>query len=208
MPADISSSPHTLIRTVILTGNPNSGKKTLFNAFTKLRQKVGKYPGVTGERKTGTLMLANDRVVNVIDLPGMYSLAVRSPDEQLARNVLMGRTSDTPRPDLVICVVDAGNLERNLYLVSQLQDLVLPMIIALNMMDEVERQGKEIDVARVSQALGMPVVPTVANQNKGIEELKQIIAEGVTVSYQRGWRMAPDLEEEVEHLVRLLIQHE
>ena len=208
MPADIPSSPHTLIRTVILTGNPNSGKTTLFNAFTKLRQKVGNYPGVTVERKTGTLMLANDRVVNVIDLPGMYSLAVRSPDEQLARNVLMGRLSDTSKPDLVICVIDAGNLERNLYLVSQLQDLGLPMIIALNMMDEVERQGREIDVARLSKVLGMPVVPTVASRNKGIEELKQIIAEGVTVSYQRGWRMAPDLEEEVEHLVRLLVQHE
>ena len=91
---------------------------------------------------------------------------------------------------------------------ASLQDLGLPMIIALNMMDEVERQGKEIDAARLSQLLGMPVVPTVASQNKGIEELKQIIAEGVTVSYQRGWRMAPDLEEEVEHLVRLLVQHE
>ena len=204
----LQSTQQSLIKTVALTGNPNSGKTTLFNAFTKLRQKVGNYPGVTVERKTGTLMLAKDRVVNVIDLPGMYSLAVRSPDEQLARNVLMGRTHDTPKPDLVICVVDAGNLERNLYLVSQLQDLGLPMIIALNMMDEVERQGKKIDVARLSQLLGMPVVPTVASQNKGIEELKQLICEGVTVSYQRGWRMAPDLEEEVEQLVRLLVQHE
>lgn len=204
----LQSTRQSLIKTVALTGNPNSGKTTLFNAFTKLRQKVGNYPGVTIERKTGTLMLANDRVVNVIDLPGMYSLAVRSPDEQLARNVLMGRTHDTPKPDLVICVVDAGNLERNLYLVSQLQDLGLPMIIALNMMDEVEHQGKEIDAARLSRLLGMPVVPTVASQNKGIEELKQLISEGVTVSYQRGWRMAPDLEEEVEHLVRLLVQHE
>ncbi len=202
------STQRSLVKTVALTGNPNSGKTTLFNAFTKLRQKVGNYPGVTVERKTGTLMLAKDRVVNVIDLPGMYSLAVRSPDEQLARDVLMGRAHDTPKPDLVICVVDAGNLERNLYLVSQLQDLGLPMIIALNMMDEVERQGEEIDAARLSQLLGMPVVPTVASRNKGIEELKQLICEGVTVSYQRGWRMAPDLEEEVGHLVRLLIQHE
>lgn len=207
-PDIIPSTQQTLIKTVALAGNPNSGKTTLFNAFTKLRQKVGNYPGVTVERKSGTLVLAKDRVVNVIDLPGMYSLAVRSPDEQVARNVLMGRGVDTPKPDLVICVVDAGNLERNLYLVSQLRDLGMPMIIALNMMDEVERQGKEIDVARLSRLLGMPVVPTVANQNKGIEELKQLIAEGVQAAYERGWRMAADLEEEVEHLVRLLIQHE
>ena len=205
---NVQSTQRSLIKTVALTGNPNSGKTTLFNAFTKLRQKVGNYPGVTVERKTGTLMLANDRVVNVIDLPGMYSLAVRSPDEQLARDVLMGRAHDTPKPDLVICVVDAGNLERNLYLVSQLQDLGLPMIIALNMMDEVERQGKRSMPRGCRSFLGMPVVPTVASQNKGIEELKQLISEGVTVSYQRGWRMAPDLEEEVEQLVRLLVQHE
>lgn len=209
MSSNISSSAQeTLIKTVALTGNPNSGKTTLFNAFTKLRQKVGNYPGVTVERKSGTLVLAKDRVVNVIDLPGMYSLAVRSPDEQVARNVLMGRTADTPKPDLVICVVDAGNLERNLYLVSQLQDLGLPMIIALNMMDEVERAGKEIDVTKLSEVLGMPVVPTIANQNKGLDELKELISKGVGVSYKRAWRMAPDLEDEVEHLVRLLVQHQ
>src|SRR3989338_10507083 len=137
------------IRTIALAGNPNSGKTTLFNAFTKLRQKVGNYPGVTVEKKTGTLVLAKDRVVNVIDLPGMYSLAVRSPDEQVARNVLMGRAVDTPKPDLVICVVDAGNLERNLYLVSQVQDLGLPIVIALNMIDELERQGKEVDIKKL-----------------------------------------------------------
>src|SRR5262245_53805228 len=103
-----------IIKTVALAGNPNSGKTTLFNAFTKLRQKVGNYAGVTVEKKMGTLVLAKDRVVNVIDLPGTYSLAVRSPDEQVARDVLLGRTEDTPKPDIVVCVVDAGNLERNL----------------------------------------------------------------------------------------------
>ena len=165
------------IKTVVLAGNPNSGKSTLFNAFTKLRQKVGNYPGVTVEKKSGTLVLARDRVVNVVDLPGTYSLAVRSPDEQIARDVLLGRLSDTPRPDIVVCVVDAGNLERNLYLVTQIQDLGLPMIVALNMMDEVEHQGKEIDVAQLSQRLGVPVVPTVASQNIGIDELKRLISQ-------------------------------
>ena len=196
------------IKTIVLAGNPNSGKTTLFNAFTKLRQKVGNYPGVTVEKKSGTLMLSHDRVVNVIDLPGTYSLAVRSPDEKIARDVLFGRLSDTPRPDLVICVVDAGNLERNLYLVSQIQDLGLPIIIALNMMDEVERQGRRIDIDQLSKHLGVPVIPTIANQNKGIEELKQLIAKGVPAEYKRIWRMSPDLEEEVDHLVRLLMQHE
>lgn len=196
------------IRTIALAGNPNSGKTTLFNAFTKLRQKVGNYSGVTVEKKTGTLVLAKDRVVNVIDLPGTYSLSVRSPDEEIARDVLLGRTSDTPKPDIVVCVVDAGNLERNLYLVTQIQDLGVPMIIALNMMDEVERQGREIDASKLSQRLGVPVVPTVANQNKGIEELKQLIAQGINAGYQRGWRMAPDLEEEIGHLAKLFTQNE
>src|SRR3989338_6914453 len=196
------------IRTIALAGNPNSGKTTLFNAFTKLRQKVGNYPGVTVEKKTGTLVLAKDRVVNVIDLPGMYSLSVRSPDEQIARDVLLGRASDTLKPDMVVCVVDAGNLERNLYLVSQIQDLGVPMIIALNMMDEVERQGRGIDVAKLSKRLGVPVIPTVANQNKGIEDLKQLIAQGVEGTYKRGWRMAPDLEEEAGHLADVLVHNE
>lgn len=198
----------TTIQTIALAGNPNSGKTTLFNAFTKLRQKVGNYAGVTVEKKTGTLVLAGNRVVNVVDLPGTYSLAVRSPDERIAREVLTGRSGDTTRPDLVICVVDAGNLERNLYLVSQIQDLGLPMVVALNMMDEVERQQKEIDAEQLAQHLGVPVVPMVANQNRGIEELKALIAKGVDANYTRRWRMAPDLEEQAQHIVRLLMKHE
>jgi ferrous iron transport protein B len=198
----------TFLKTIALAGNPNSGKTTLFNAFTKLRQKVGNYPGVTVEKKSGTLVLAKDRVVNVIDLPGTYSLAVRSPDEQVARDVILGRAPDTAKPDVVICVVDAGNLERNLYLVTQIQDLGVPIIIALNMMDELERQGREIDIDKLSKRLGVPIVPTIANQSKGIDELKVLIAQGVDANYKRQWRMAPDLEDEVEHLVRLLMTHE
>lgn len=206
--SSFNTSNPFVIKTVALAGNPNSGKTTLFNAFTKLRQKVGNYAGVTVEKKTGALVLAQDRVINIIDLPGTYSLAVRSPDEQVARDVLLGRLNDTPRPDMVVCVVDAGNLERNLYLVSQIQDLGLPMIVALNMMDELERRGRTIDVAKLSAALGVPVVPTVANQNKGIEELKELMARGVEANYTRAWRMAPDMEEDIEHLVRLLVTHQ
>jgi len=195
------------IKTIALAGNPNSGKTTLFNAFTKLRQKVGNYPGVTVEKKSGTLVLAKDRIVNVIDLPGTYSLTVRSPDEQVARDVLLGRTPEVPKPDIVVCVVDAGNLERNLYLVSQIQDLGVPMIVALNMMDEVERQGRVIDLVKLSQRLGVPVVSTVANQNKGTDELKTLIAAGVSAGYSRVWRMAPDIEEEAEEMTGLLVHH-
>lgn len=206
MPASENPSleQSSAIKTVALAGNPNSGKTTIFNAFTKLRQKVGNYPGVTVEKKSGTLVLAGDRVVNVIDLPGTYSLAVRSPDEQVARDVLLGRAADTPKPDMVVCVVDAGNLERNLYLVTQIQDLGIPIVIALNMMDEVERSNRKIDLKKLSMMMGVPVVPTVGHQNKGIEELKQVIASGVKADYTRGWKMAPDLEEDVDHLVRLL----
>lgn len=209
MPDSKTVPPATFaIRTVALAGNPNSGKTTLFNAFTRLKQKVGNYPGVTVEKKTGVLALAKDRVLNIIDLPGTYSLAVRSPDEQVARDVLMGRSPGTPRPDVVLCVVDANNLERNLYLVSQIQDLGLPMIIALNMMDEVTRAGKSIDTGQLSRRLGVPVVPTVANRDQGVDEIKRLLAEGVEATYSRQWRLAPDLEEELEQIVRLLKEHE
>src|SRR3989338_5884704 len=172
MPTELSAvEPRSDIKTIVLAGNPNSGKTTLFNAFTKLRQKVWNYPGVTVEKKSGTMVLAQDRVVNVIDLPGTYSLAVRSPDEQVARDVFLCRTADTPKPDVVVCVVDAGNLERNLYLVSQIQDLGVPMVIALNMMDEIKRDGKEINVELLSKEFGVPVVPIIASQNKGIDEI-------------------------------------
>jgi ferrous iron transport protein B len=202
MPVDLKTS--SAVQTVALAGNPNSGKTTVFNALTKLRQKVGNYAGVTVEKKSGTLILPNNQSVTVIDLPGTYSLAVRSPDEQVARDVLLGRSSGTPCPDLVICVVDAGNLERNLYLVSQIQDLRVPMVIALNMMDEAERQGREIDIEKLSHRIGVPIYPLVANQNKGIEELKEAIVRGVEPNYERQWRMSPDLEEEAEHLTNIL----
>src|SRR5438128_8162640 len=125
--------------TVALAGNPNSGKTTIFNALTGLRQKVANYPGVTVEKKTGRCRLggklAGGRWINIIDLPGTYSLISRSPDELIAMEVLRGLRSDTPAPDVVIVVIDASNLQRNLYLVSQLIELGRPLVIALNMMD-------------------------------------------------------------------------
>jgi len=116
-----------------LVGNPNCGKSTLFNALTGLRQKVGNYPGVTVEKKVGTTYSQHGRPINVIDLPGTYSLAARSPDEAIVRDVLLGRRADTAQPDRIVCIVDATNLERNLYLVHQVLDLGRPAILVLNM---------------------------------------------------------------------------
>lgn len=162
--------------TVALAGNPNSGKTTLFNGLTGLRQKVANYPGVTVEKKTGRCKLPDGRWVNVIDLPGTYSLISRSPDEQVAMEVLRGLRPDTPAPDAVIVVVDASNLQRNLYLVSQLIELGRPMVVALNMMDIAERRGLKVSAEGLSAALGgVPVVPIVGHRGRGVEELKKVI---------------------------------
>src|SRR5437763_4609522 len=136
---------------VALAGNPNSGKTTIFNALTGLRQKVANYPGVTVERKTGTFKLSDSRRALVIDLPGTYSLISRSPDETVAMEVLRGLRPDTPQPDVVVVVVDASNLQRNLYLVSQLIEMGRPMVVALNMMDVARRRGIHISPQRLQQ---------------------------------------------------------
>jgi len=155
-----------------MVGNPNSGKTTLFNALTGLRQKVGNYPGVTVEKKIGTTWSQHGRPIQVIDLPGAYSLAARSPDEAVLRDVLFGRREDTPQPDRIICVVDAANLERNLYLVHQILDLGRPVIIALNMMDLAAGAGLKLDPAALERALGVPVIPCEAVRGRGLVELR------------------------------------
>ena len=155
-----------------MVGNPNCGKTTLFNALTGLRQKVGNYPGVTVEKKIGTTYSQHGRSIQVIDLPGAYSLAARSPDEAVLRDVLFGRREDTPQPDRIICVVDAANLERNLYLVHQILDLGRPVIIALNMMDMAAAAGLKIDPAALERVLGVPVIPCEAVRGRGLVELR------------------------------------
>lgn len=192
------------IMTVALAGNPNCGKTTLFNAFTKLRQKVGNYPGVTVEKKMGRLVLSGDRIINVIDLPGTYSMSVRSPDERVARDVLLGRVKDTPRPDVVVCVVDASNIERNLYLFSQIQDLGVPVVLALNMIDELEAKGKKIDASLLSEKLGVPVVPMVASRQQGIDDLKKVLSDGFDYSYQRQWALPHEMEYAIQPLITIL----
>jgi len=162
--------------TVALIGNPNTGKSTLFTALAGVRQRVGNYPGVTVEKKLGTMRL-DERTCQLVDLPGTYSLAPRSPDEMVAVDVLMHRRSDTPPVDVVLSIVDASNLERNLYLVSQVLELGLPIVIALNMVDIARAKGITIDVRRLRERLGVPVIEVQANRGIGIAELRAALAE-------------------------------
>lgn len=156
---------------VALMGNPNTGKSSLFSALTGTRQKVANFPGVTVEAKIGTARFENTEVT-VIDLPGTYSLAARSPDERVATEALLGRIEGTPRPDGVVIVLDASSLDRNLYLGTQVLEFGLPAVIALTMMDVAESRGITVDPEKLSQALGVPVVPVNAPKGRGIDELK------------------------------------
>ena len=153
---------------VALAGNPNCGKTTLFNALTGSNQYVGNWPGVTVEKKEGTAHLG-DRAITVVDLPGIYSLSPYSMEEIVARDFIIGEG-----PDAVIDIVDATNLERNLYLTVQLLELERPLVLALNFMDEVKARGDQIDVERLSKELGVPVVPITAKTGEGLDELLQV----------------------------------
>ena len=159
-----------------IVGNPNCGKTTLFNLLTGLRQKVANYPGVTVEKKIGECRSIHGKKLRLIDLPGAYSLNARSPDEAVLRDVLLGRRDDTPRPDRIVIVVDAANLERNLYLASQVLELGLPTVIALNMVDVAEEKEWRINVTRLAEELGVPVVPMQATTGKGLLELKAVMS--------------------------------
>ncbi len=158
--------------TIALIGNPNTGKTTLFNALTGLAQHVGNYPGVTVERKQGRLRLGGEAEVDLLDLPGTYSLSARAPDEVITVDVLLGKQEDTAPVDLVLAIADASNLRRNLYLISQLLELRLPMVVALNMSDVAQARGIAIDAAQLSRELGVPVVPVCAHRRQGIADLK------------------------------------
>lgn len=152
---------------VALVGNPNCGKTALFNLLTGARQKVANYAGVTVERKVGTATLKSGRTVSVVDLPGAYSLTPSTPDEAVTRDVVLGRRADEAAPDAIVAVVDATNLPMNLRLVLELKRLGRPMLLSLNMADVARARGLQIDVARLSAELGMPVVETVAVQSHG-----------------------------------------
>ena len=161
---------------IVLTGNPNSGKTTLFNALTGLRAKVGNYAGVTVERKEGRLLNAPAGLnARVLDLPGTYSLSPQSLDEQISRDVLLNRLPELPAPSVIVVVVDASNLQRNLYYGSQVIELGYPTLIALNMIDVAEENGHRIDTGMLAEELGVPVAPLIASTGQGIAELREAI---------------------------------
>ncbi|WP_145241522.1 ferrous iron transport protein B [Urbifossiella limnaea] len=185
--------------TVALVGNPNAGKSTLFNALSGLRQRVGNYPGVTVELKKGRLD-AGETPVELIDLPGTYSLAARSPDEMVAVDLLLGRRPEEPRPDVVVSVVDATNLDRHLYLTSQLLDLGEPVVVAVNMTDAAAAQGVRIDYEKLSRELGVPVVPIQANKGVGLDVLTRRILTAAGTEPPRGPAFPVEFEKEVAAL--------
>lgn len=155
---------------IALAGNPNAGKSTLFNALTGENQHVGNWPGKTVAKKEGNFQLG-DLTVTVVDLPGAYSLAAYSPEEVIARDFILQE-----RPSLVVCVVDAANLERNLYLTVQILELGAPVVIALNMADLAAGRGIVIDAQQLSQELGVPIVQTIASRGEGLDDLRALIA--------------------------------
>jgi ferrous iron transport protein B len=161
--------------TIALVGNPNAGKTTLFNALTGENQRVGNYSGITVAVRSGTFFTPHGRKMRVLDLPGCYSLHAGSPDEQLAVDALTGALPDEAAPDLVVCVVDASNLERHLQLVLQVIELGRPCVLALNMIDTAERAGLRLDTEKLAEELGIPVVPLQANAGKGVVAFKQAL---------------------------------
>ncbi len=167
------------LRRVALVGNPNAGKSTLFNALTGSLEKVGNYAGVTVASKTGSMRTPHGGKLEVVDLPGCYSLTPQAADEAVTRDALVGA-----RPDLVVCVVDASHLERHLYLVTEVIDLGLPVVVALNMIDVAEAAGLRLDVAGLAAALGVPVIPCQANKGKGIVPLKHAMCQPVALGKQ------------------------
>ncbi|HEX2093278.1 MAG TPA: ferrous iron transport protein B [Longimicrobiaceae bacterium] len=180
IPASLAPSPAPVARgggvvRVALIGNPNTGKSTLFNALTGMRQRVGNYSGVTVERVEGRYADGPKRTVTVIDLPGTYSLSAASPDEEIALSVLLGLAPGVPAPDVVVVVVDAQNLERNLFLASQVLELGLPTVVALNQVDAAQAAGLRIDAVELTLQLGVPVVPTVATRGEGLDVLRRAV---------------------------------
>src|SRR5256714_6390771 len=177
--------PHTTAKglTIAIAGNPNAGKTSLFNALTGLRQKVANYPGVTVESKVGQWTLAPELpAAKLIDLPGLYSLDATSLDEEIARDALLGRNVAIPTPDVTVIVVDATNLVRNLYLATQLIETGQPIVIALTMFDLAQRSHLNINVDKLSEALGVPVVPVVAKQRKGLDDLAKTVLQNARPS--------------------------
>lgn len=167
---------------IALVGNPNSGKSSLFNALTGLNQKVGNFPGVTVDKKTGTCQLDDHTTAKIIDLPGTYSLYPRRADEWVAYKVLMKADSDI-HPDVILLIADASNLKRNLLFCSQIIDLKYPVVVALTMMDIARKKGYEIDINELERELGVPVIPINPRKNKGIPQVKKALLQTARQQY-------------------------
>jgi ferrous iron transport protein B len=177
---------------VAVVGNPNSGKSTLFNRLTGLSQRIGNYPGVTVERHVGTLRTGS-ATIELVDLPGTHSLSAHSLEEHIAVDVIFGRMQGTRSPDGILAVLDATNLYQGLFLVQQLVELELPMIVALTMTDAAEKGGIQIDTAELSALLGVPVYPVIATTGAGLEMLRQALAGIKQVTPPRRIRIWPEL---------------
>jgi ferrous iron transport protein B len=169
---------------IALVGNPNTGKSTLFNVLTGLNQKIGNFPGVTIDKKVGYCTLPDGRTAEIIDLPGTYSLYPKSRDESIVFSILADPASDLS-PDLVVVILDASNLKRNLLLYTQVADLKIPVIIALNMMDMAKKADITIDIDTFAAKLGVPVVPISARKPEGIDQLKQTISFANKIALQQ-----------------------
>ena len=190
---------------VAIIGNPNTGKTTLFNALTGLRQRVGNFAGVTVERVEGAFKGPDGRRIAVLDLPGSYSLSAGSPDEQVALEVLLNRDKDHWKPDVVLVVVDAVHLERNLFLASQVLELGIPVVVALNQFDVAQDEGITIDVPELIHELGVPIVPTVAKRGEGLDPLKKALITAATLPVPvRQFALPPDVRDALAPLTACL----
>ena len=196
------------LSTIALVGNPNTGKSTLFNALTGLKQKIANYPGVTVEKKVGFTTI-NGEKVRVVDLPGTYSLNPKQLDEKIAYEVLAGKYEYEPAPDLAIVVIDASNLDRNLYLATQVMDLGIPVVIALSMIDVARERGIAINSKKISKRLGVPVIPIIAKNAGEADKVLQYIADTeITAPGAFSWQPGEDLESVVEYIVENWIRKE
>ncbi|MGN6691090.1 MAG: ferrous iron transporter B [Sphingopyxis sp.] len=192
------------IPSIALVGNPNAGKSSLFNALTGARQKIANYPGVTVERKAGHASFADGRPISLIDLPGTYSLTPASLDEAVTRDVVLGQQAGEARPDALIVVVDAANLDNHLCFALELLALGLPTVVALNMLDLAERDGLTLDPQRLSRELGVPVVPTVAVRRRGLVELLEAVDAAIAAHEPRAAVPAPQNDASLHQRARAL----
>lgn len=206
LPATHGASAAKRHLTVALVGNPNTGKTTLFNALCGLHQRVGNYPGVTVEKKVGTCTIGNT-TIQFIDLPGTYSLAARSPDELVTVDLLLGHQAGEPKPDLILNIVDASNLERHLFLTTQLIDLGIPIIVAANMMDHAQSQGIAVDFDKIRTNLGLTILPIEAHRKKGLEELRTALVQQ-TVTQPKNSPFPEAFQHEVDQLSSFLQEHQ